>query len=94
MSRYRENEALHPLEAKRSGSVTFKSKMQVILIGKMHTQSLSTACTASTKLGTFYYKFLHRRIATNDFFKENKFKAIGQMLLLPKENKRLYLIYF
>ena len=34
ISRYWEKESLHPLEA--------KSKMQVILIGKMHTQSLST----------------------------------------------------
>ena len=31
-------------------------------------------CTASTKLRTFYYKFLHRRIATNDFLKKINLK--------------------
>ena len=31
-------------------------------------------CTASTKLRTFHYKFLHGRIATNDFLKKINLK--------------------
>ena len=32
--------------------------------------TIAFKCTASTKLRTFHFKFLHRTIATNDFLKK------------------------
>ena len=34
--------------------------------------TIAVHCTASAKLRTFHYKFLHRRIATNDLFAKGK----------------------
>ena len=42
-------------------------------------------CTASTKLRTFHYKFLHRRIATNDFLKKINLKQSDKCSFCQRE---------
>ena len=42
-------------------------------------------CTVSTKLRTFHYKFLHRRIATNDFLKKINLKQSDKCCFCQRE---------
>ena len=42
-------------------------------------------CTASTKLRTFHYKFLHRRITTNDFLKKINLKQSDKCSFCQRE---------
>ena len=50
-------------------------------------------CTKSTKLTTFNFKFLHRRISTNNFLKKLD-SLTARNALSVKEKQRNWHIYF
>ena len=49
------------------------------------TYTIAFNCTASTKLRTFHFKFLHRRIATNDFLKKINLKKSDKCCFCQRE---------
>ena len=51
-------------------------------------------CTKSAKLITFNFKFLHRRISTNNFLKKKMDSLTARNALSVKEKQRNWYIYF
>jgi len=47
--------------------------------------AIAVNCTASTKLRTFHFKFLHWTIATNDFLKKINFKQCDKCCFCQRE---------